>query len=72
MKSLEELNQAIKDKKVLVWNDPDPIKGNDYTISFIENLGDLDENDIVDYPIHIQYGRWNSEAEVFLHEILAL
>lgn len=68
MRTLEELKQAIKDKKVLVWNDPEPIIGNDYTISFIEELGDLDD----DYPIFIKYNKGVSEAEVYLHEILEL
>ena len=70
MKSLAELKKAIAENKKLVWNDPDPIEGNDYTISFVENLGDLDEDDIVDYPILIQYNKGGSEAEVYLHEIL--
>jgi hypothetical protein len=69
MKSLAELKQAIADKKELVWNDPDPIKGNDYTIIFIEDIDDEFEEDIVDYPIFIQYGG-GSEAQVYLHEII--
>lgn len=67
MKTLAELKQAIADKKELVWNDPDPIEDNDYTINFIE---DIDEEDFdEDYPILIQYGG-GSEAEVYLHEIV--
>ena len=69
MKSLAELKQAIADNKELVWNDPDPIKGNDYTINFIEDIDDEFEEDIVDYPILIQYGG-GSEAQVYLHEII--
>lgn len=66
MKSLNDLKKAIENKVPLVWNDPDPIPGNDYTITYIEPLMD----DIDDYsPILIQYGR-GSEAEVYLHEIL--
>jgi hypothetical protein len=69
MKSLAELKQAIADKKELVWNDPNPIKGNDYTINFIEDIDDEFEEDIADYPILIQYGG-GSEAQVYLHEII--
>ena len=70
MRTLAELKQAIADKKELTWNDPDPIKGNDYTISFIEDIDDnIEEADMVDYPILIQYGG-GSEAQVYLHEII--
>jgi hypothetical protein len=69
MKTINELITAIQDKKTLVWNDPDPIEGNDYTISWIEEIiSDLDE----DTPILIMYNNNNSEAEVFLHEILLI
>ncbi|MEI6186945.1 MAG: hypothetical protein WCP46_00385 [Alphaproteobacteria bacterium] len=60
------LKRAIEKGTPLVWNDPDPIEGNDYTISYIEPiLEDFDEHT----PILIQYGE-GSEAEVYLHEIL--
>ncbi|HMT01949.1 MAG TPA: hypothetical protein PKD00_01335 [Burkholderiales bacterium] len=49
----------------LVWNDSNPIKGTDYTITWIEDI----VSDFDDYtPILIQYGN-NSEAQVFSHEI---
>ncbi len=68
MRSLAELKQAVAENKQLVWNDPDPIKGNDYTINFIE---DIDEEDFdCDYPILIQYNDFGSEAQVYLHEII--
>ena len=67
MKKLAELKQAVAKEKELVWNDPDPIQGNDYTISFIE---DIEEADGVDYPILIQYNNGRSEAQVYLHEII--
>jgi hypothetical protein len=67
MKTLAELKQAIADKKELVWNDPDPIEGNDYTITFIEDIDEEVFDD--DYPILIQYGG-GSEAQVYLHEII--
>jgi hypothetical protein len=67
MRTIKELKQAINDKKILVWNDPDPIKGNDYTISYIEELDDdMDE----EFPILIQYNNGGSEAQVYLHEII--
>jgi hypothetical protein len=71
--NIAELRLAIENKIPLVWNDPDPIDGNDYTIEYIEDLTDIDngEDDFEwDYtPILIQYGG-GSEAEVFLCEIL--
>jgi hypothetical protein len=70
MHSVIELKQAIADKKELVWNDPDPIDGNDYTITFIEDIdSEFDEDDFSMYPILIQYGG-GSEAQVYLHEII--
>jgi len=64
--TLNDLKKAIENKIPLVWNDPDPINGNDYTITYIEPLVD----DIDDYSaVLIQYGG-GSEAEVYLHEIL--
>ena len=68
MKSFTQLKKAVKDNVPLVWNDPDPIKGNDYTITYIEPLDDFEDDDR-DIPILIQYGG-GSEAEVYLHEII--
>jgi hypothetical protein len=71
MKNLAELKQAITENKQLVWNDPDPIDGNDYTISFIEDIDDgVEDDDMVYYPILIQYNNSGSEAQVYLHEII--
>jgi len=71
MKNVIELKQALSENKQLVWNDPDPIKGNDYTINFIEDIDeDVDDDDMVDYPILIQYNDFGSEAQVYLHEII--
>lgn len=44
----------------MIWNDPDPIEGNDYKVSYFKQL--CSETAI------IQYGG-GSEAEVFLSEI---
>ena len=69
MKTLKELSKALLEGKQLKWNDPRPIKGNDYTITCIEDLTAVKEEDALDYPILIQYGEgW--EAEVFLNEIV--
>ena len=71
MKSLAELKQAVAENKQLVWNDPDPIKGNDYTINFIEDIDEeFDDDDFSMYPILIQYNDFGSEAQVYLHEII--
>ena len=66
MTTFNKLRSAIWNNTPLVWNDPNPIKNNDYTITYIEPINeDFDEYT----PILIQYGG-GSEAEVFLHEIL--
>ena len=68
MKNFTQLKKAIKDNITLVWNDPDPIKGNDYTITYIEPIDDFEDDDR-DITILIKYGD-GSEAEVFIHEII--
>lgn len=69
MKNFKELKKAVAEKKPLKWNDPDPIKGTDYTITYIEPLDEIDDDeDPRGFPILIQYG--GSEAEVLLSEIL--
>lgn len=72
MKSFYELKEALKNNKTLIWNDPDPIKGNNYKITFIEDISDFDEYDDIDSPILIQYNKGKSEAQVYLHEIILL
>ena len=69
MESFAELQKAFTNGTPLVWNDPDPIKGNNYTITYIEDVSEWDENDDYDTPILIQYGG-GSEAEVYLWEII--
>lgn len=72
MKTFKELTEAWLSKKTLVWNDPDPIEGNDYTITFmdemIEKADDLENDELM--PILIEYNNGQSEAQVYLHEIL--
>lgn len=66
--NLKQLIECIDNNVPLIWNDPDPIPGNDYSISYIENINieDFDNHT----PILIQYNEGNSEAQVFLHEII--
>lgn len=69
MKNLQELKVALQNNTPLVWNDPNPIDGNDYTITFVEDLSQIiDDEYYRNFPILIQYGG-GSEAQVFLHEI---
>lgn len=55
------VNALFADYKEM-WNDPDPIKGNDYTIKTLEIMSD----DVY----RITYGE-GSEAEVYKHEIIS-
>ena len=48
----------------LIWNDPDYIEGNDYRIVSMKLINDE--------LALIQYNQGQSEAEVFLHEIVTL
>ena len=66
MQTFKELYKAVKENKQLIWLDPCPIPGNDYTIAFVEQLTKEEQ----DYycPILIQYGN-GSEAQVLLSEI---
>ena len=58
---------AMKIGIPLVWNDPDPIEGNDYTIFSIKEMIDGEDDNC---PLLIQYNNGQSEAQVFLHEII--
>lgn len=70
MKNLAELKTALENNVPLVWDDPDPIPGNDYTITYVEPITpELEEDFDNEFPILIQYGE-GSEAEVYLDEIL--
>ena len=68
MKNFAELKKAVAEKTPLIWNDPDPIQGNNYNITYVEPLDDFDDDE-TDIPILIHYGG-GSEAEVFVSEIL--
>jgi antitoxin component of RelBE/YafQ-DinJ toxin-antitoxin module len=70
--NLKEIAKAQEGKIPMKWNDPNPIEGNDYTITYIEDLTkrkELSEEELEDYPVLIQYGG-GSEAEVYLSEIV--
>jgi hypothetical protein len=62
-----ELIQAVKDGVTLVWADPEPIEGNNYTIRKVTLFDECEDE------ATIQYGEANtlmlSEAEVFISEI---
>ncbi len=68
MTTFEELRMAMFNNEPLVWNDPDPIPGADYTITFVEDTSQFEIEDY-DMPIFILYGE-GSEAQVYLHEII--
>ena len=59
-----EVKDAIINKRTMVWNDPDPIKGNDYTIHEIWNIDS--ETAMIHYG---KVGGYLSEAEVYLSEL---
>jgi len=63
--NIREVKDAVINQQKMVWNDPDPIEGNDYTVQKIWNI---DEETAM-----IQYGEDNSkylsEAEVYLTEL---
>jgi hypothetical protein len=47
----------------MIWNDPDPIEGNDYRVVYFKEL--CDKTALIQYGV----GEINSEAEVFLSEL---
>ena len=57
-----EIVKALATGTSLYWADPDPIPGNDYRITSIQELLPDDEMCLIEYGD-------GSEAEVFLHEI---
>ena len=61
----QEIETAIENKEKLVWNDPDPIEDNDYTIQKIWGIND--ETAMIQYGSNNQ--KYLSEAEVYLSEI---
>lgn len=68
---LSQIRKALKNGTPLVWNDPDPIDGNDYNIKEIHNIPspvDCNDEDGDDCVLLIIYGD-GSEAEVYPYEI---
>ena len=63
--NIREVKDAVTNKQKMVWNNPNPIDENDYTVQKIWNI---DEETAM-----IQYGKDNSkylsEAEVYLTEL---
>ncbi len=59
--TLSQLNEELQNGVTLIWNDPDQIDGNDYTIVSMKEINDE--------IALIQYNQGLSEAEVFIHEI---
>lgn len=64
-----DVKEHFKKSGKLLWNDPDPIVGNDYQVSYLEDIpdGEVDSST----PILIRYNG-GSEAQVFLHELIIL
>jgi len=60
-----ELVQARHRNIPLIWNDPDPVDGNDYSIKSIVNLNEDSDECLIQYGS----GVYLSEATVFLSEI---
>ena len=62
---VSKIKDAVMNRQKIVWNDPELIEGNDYTVRKIWNI---DEETAM-----IQYGeddaKWLSEAEVYLTEL---
>jgi hypothetical protein len=63
--NIKEVKDAVINQQKMVWNDPEPIEDNDYTVQKIWNINEE--------TAMIQYGEDNSkylsEAEVYLWEL---
>ena len=73
--NFNELKMAISNNLKMIWNDPDPIKNNNYQISHIEDLEDFEEltnEEFEDVPILIQYNNGFSESEVLVNELILI
>ena len=67
-KRWKDVKDHFKNGGKVIWNDPEPIIGNEYQISFLEDVSDEEIDDYT--PILIQYNNGGSEAQVFLHELI--
>jgi len=62
----ELLKKSIRNKDLIVWNDPDPIENNDYTVQKIWDIND--ETAMIQYGSNCE--EYLSEAEVYLSELI--
>jgi hypothetical protein len=60
----DELKNHFKNGGKVIWEDLDPIEGNDYVLSYLQDY-------FIDsyVPITIQYNNGKSEAQVYFHEL---
>lgn len=65
MRTIKELKEWLDAGNKIMWNDPEPIIGNDYTIVDID-LEDIESNFEM---ITITYNQGHTEAQAYLHEI---
>lgn len=59
----DELLQYWGEGRTIIWNDPDPIEGNDYIVSSVDEVFRLDST------ARITYNEGASEAEVPCEEL---
>lgn len=69
MNNLDEIREHMIMDGSIVWNDPNPITGNDYRVVYIEYIYDGEEITGTT-PILIRYNGGRSEAEIFLNELI--
>ena len=65
--TFKQLKTRLQNNEKIMWNDSDPVIGNDYLITDIYWDEESDENE--DTPILIKYNNGNSEAEILINEI---
>ena len=63
--NIREVKNAIINQQKMVWNDPDRIEGNDYTVQKIWNIDE--ETAMIQYREN--NSKYLSEAEVYLTEL---
>lgn len=65
--TIETLKSHLLHNGKIMWDDPIPIVGNDYTINAIWWDSNFEEDS--DLEISIKYNNMHSDAQVYLHEI---
>jgi hypothetical protein len=63
--NLKRLTKAVRNNQKIIWNDPDPIEGNDYTVQKIWGINR--ESAMIQYGAEKE--NYLSEAEVFISEL---